>query len=504
MKQTTDIAGATEVVPIQLLPIEAIVPDPNNRKDHNEAALAELASSIAADGLLQPIVVRPIAADQFQIVAGERRWLAFQSLGRSEIPARVMGELAADDAQLAATRRRLAENFHRVDLSPIEKARDLEQLFKDGMTNADVVEFVGAKDPSTISNMMRLLKLPKKVQDWLQAGSLTAAHGKALLRFENWPKLVEAIAERAIDQGASSKALEKGLPFVDDLVEDGHVFDFEWKVRNLNTLPAKWRLDPDFVEAENQYEERAVYCLDVKKGRLVCEEVEAAIAAEREKSSSSRKSGESVGLSATELAARKRKMEQNKAARAAITATSAAALARLKKGGTPTEIVHVVIEAALADFRHSKHLAEAAKLLDLKLPKERAKGGAWRDLSMSDGIRIAALAVMIRERDDALRFAGDVPQSITLVAGGVVKSAPIAPPAAAVKLPAKVKAAPAAVKRPAKKRAKRAVITDATRAQVKRAVESGRTGSEIAKQLGISLPSVQNIKKALGLVRRAK
>ncbi|MCM2304928.1 MAG: ParB/RepB/Spo0J family partition protein, partial [Elusimicrobia bacterium] len=476
--------------PITLLSVADIAPDPHNRKAHSAEALQLLADSIRADGLLQPIVVRkvPEAGEAlYQLVAGERRWLACQLLGWPEIPARVVD----DPAGATATRKRLAENFHREDLTPIEKARDLEQLFKDGLTQTEVAAFVGAKDQSTISNMMRLLKLPKKVQDWLQDGSLTAAHGKALLRWEGRQKLIEAIAERAIDQGASSKALETGLPFAEELEEDGIVFDFGYLCRGLACLPEKWRKDTDFTEIEDQWGGKSVACLDPNKGKLVAKELEAAAAARRtqERQGAGSSSGRSASLmTSAEIAERKRTIERNKAARAAIAATQAAAVGAVKDW---TELhdaepaMEVLVDAALEHFQNRNRLDAALKLLGLKTARTK--------LGVFDSVRATALAVALRRGEEAARFGGPVPEEAKTLAGGAVKGP--TPP----KPPAKAKDAPT---KPARK-TKRARITDDTRVQVKRLVEAGKTGAAIAKAVGISLPSVQHIKRQLGLVRRA-
>lgn len=428
--KTTENAGAT-FAQIELLNVSDIVPDPKNRKDHDKVEIATLGKSIERDGLLQPVVVRAIGPSQFQLIAGERRWLAHQAIGRKEIPARVVGKVGENG--VGSTRKRLAENFHRVDLSPIEKARDLEQLFKEGMTTAEVVDFVGAQDQSTVSNMMRLLKLPKKVHDWLQDGSLNAAHGKALLRFESRPKLVEAIAERAIDEGASSKALEKGLPFAAKLAEDGFVHDFEYHARTVKDLPKQYHADPDFIEAEGEYGDRCVFCLDPKKGQDAQKVLDQEREQRRAQQASSSGSGRSASvMSPAELAERKKQMEKNKAARAAIDATFAKAWSRLKAwcGGAVSaevhdipEIVRVVVAAALDSHQHSRRIKEAAAALDLKASSDKD----FAALAPDDALRVAAMAVLMRQCDDAKRFPGAVPEAAKVLAGGEVKAAVVPP-----------------------------------------------------------------------------
>lgn len=521
MKQTSDAAGAAATsAPIQSIRVTDIVPDPANRKDHDPAKLQLLADEIKVDGLLQPVVVRPVYVDgkplpegKYQLIAGERRWRAVQLLGWTEIDARV--RLTVDEK--SATRMRLAENFHREDLTPIEKARDLEQLFTDGATQAEVAAFVGAKDQSTISNMMRLLKLPKLVQDWLQDGTLNAAQGKALLRFEGRNKLVEKIATLAIKAGTSSKQLEKGLPFKDELVRAGLVTDLGWRCRVLNELPAQWRLDGDFIEGENEWQEVTVCCLDPNKGKLVAKQIEDAAKA-KEAADAKRRQGKTGaagggGLSAAELAERKRTIEANKAKRAAIEATYEVALAHVKGCLGDSEhvyvhdlerVVRVVVDATLEDYRHGKRMAEAAKALGLKATSEKD----FAKLRPEDQLCVAATAVLLRHCEDAKRNAWGVPDEAVTLAGREVKppAAPKKPAAKKVdpKLEKTVMAAVAKVQGKPAKKSKRAVINDEVRSEVRRLVESGRTGAEIVKAIGISLPSVQNIKKALGLVAHRK
>lgn len=520
MKQTSDAAGAAATsAPIQSIRVTDIVPDPANRKDHDPAKLQLLADEIKVDGLLQPVVVRPVYVDgkplpegKYQLIAGERRWRAVQLLGWKEIEARVL--LTEDEK--SATRMRLAENFHREDLTPIDKARDLEQLFKDGATQAEVAAFVGAKDQSTISNMTRLLKLPKLVQDWLQDGTLNAAQGKALLRFEGRNKLVEEIATLAIEHGTSSKQLEKGLPFADELIRAGLVSDLGWRCQDLKELPEQWRKDSDFIEAENRYQELFVCCLDPNKGKLVAKQIEdeanarAAAAARKIKGKTVADGGS--GLTAAQLAERKRTIEANKAKRAAIEATFNAAAEYLQNHPgflAPTvdglsRAIRVVVDAALEDFRNGRRRAEAVKALDLKATSEKD----FAKLRAQDALRVAAMAVLMRQCDEAKRFASGVPDAAIELAGKEVKpaAAPKKPAAKKVdpKLEKKVMAAVAKVQGKQAKKSKRAVINAEVRAEVKKLVESGRTGAEIAKAVGISLPSVQNIKKALGLVRYPK
>jgi ParB/RepB/Spo0J family partition protein len=499
MKQPSETAGATDIAQIQLLRVADILPDPNNRKGHDPAELQLLAESIERDGLLQPIVVRdrePNALTAYMIVAGERRWEAHRLLGREMIEARVVTPRDVTES----IRKRAAENFHRVDLSPIEKAKQLVELFDSGMDQQAIAEFIGAKDQSTVSNFTRLLKLPADVQELVHKGQLTNSHAKALLRFEKWPAVLGFIAQKAAKEGASSKALEKGLPFAEDLENKELVFGMGWLCAHLNNLPAQYRMDPDFVEGFSEWEDSSVYCLDLEKGKAAAELISATAAARSvrsrgDSSAGGSEAGEKPGMTAAEIAARKELIAKNKAARAEITDTFERARIMVgcaTIGSIGEHLERFLTRVAIADGRHSSRLKEAAGLIEIKWPR-----GGLAEVPVGDAMRVAALAVMLRERDDALRFVGDVPDSLQTFAQGVEIKAP----AAAVS----AKAVKTQVERElAAGRKKRTTITDDTRSEVRRLYEAGRTGAEIAAAVGISLPSVQNIKKALGFVKGSK
>jgi ParB family chromosome partitioning protein len=207
-----------EAPDVRMIPIEDIAPHPlNPRKRFDEESLAELAASIREEGLLQPITVRsagdvPPSVPRWWIVAGERRWRACQMAGLAHIAAIVR---EVDDA--AHLRLALLENLARKDLDPIEEARGYRQLVDVvGMKQAQIADAVG-RAPSSVANALRLLDLPADVLDLIQAGKLSQSHGKALLRFKPWPKLMSKIAELAAAQGTASRLLEAGLPFAKEL-----------------------------------------------------------------------------------------------------------------------------------------------------------------------------------------------------------------------------------------------------------------------------------------------
>jgi ParB family chromosome partitioning protein len=166
-----------ETEQLREIDIDRILPNSHQpRKSFDETALDELAGSIREHGVVQPIVVRSLDDGFFQLIAGERRWRAAQRAGLGRVPAviREAGEHAA--LELA-----LIENLQREDLNPIEEAQAYERLIVDfGMTQEEVARRVG-KNRATVANMLRLLRLPIEVQQWLRENQLTTGHAKALL-----------------------------------------------------------------------------------------------------------------------------------------------------------------------------------------------------------------------------------------------------------------------------------------------------------------------------------
>jgi ParB family transcriptional regulator, chromosome partitioning protein len=184
------------------LPVGAIRPgkyQPRTRMD--ETALAELAASIRAQGLMQPLLVRPVGRDQYELIAGERRWRAAQIAGLAEVPALVRE--VADSAALAMA---LVENIQREDLNPIEEAAGLQRLVEEfRMTHEQAADAVG-RSRSATTNLLRLLKLAKPVQAMLMEGTLEMGHARALLALDG-ARQIEA-AKRIVARGLSVRESE--------------------------------------------------------------------------------------------------------------------------------------------------------------------------------------------------------------------------------------------------------------------------------------------------------
>ncbi len=172
------------------------------RRDFNEQALSELADSISQHGILQPLLVRPIPGGGYQIVAGERRWRAARMAGLSEVPA-VVRELTDEQVTELA----LIENLQREDLNPLEEARGYQSLMNSySMTQDDVAKTVGKSRPA-VTNALRLLSLPKDLQELVSEGKISAGHARALLGFPDENSMREAA--KAAENGASVRETEK-------------------------------------------------------------------------------------------------------------------------------------------------------------------------------------------------------------------------------------------------------------------------------------------------------
>ena len=181
------------------------------RKAFEPNALAELADSIREHGILQPVVVRALPGGVYQIIAGERRWRASRMAGLSEIPAIV---IEADDAKVRELA--LIENLQRRDLNFFEEALAIESLGeKFGLDRAQISEKLG-KAPSTVSNKLRLLRLPEEVREKIIAAELTERHARALLRIENEDKL-HAAADTVIKRSLNVAQTER---LVNAILED--------------------------------------------------------------------------------------------------------------------------------------------------------------------------------------------------------------------------------------------------------------------------------------------
>lgn len=173
------------------------------RKTFDEKALNELASSIQRNGVLQPLLVRPMADGSYQLVAGERRWRASRMAGLTEVPV-VIKEMSDEQAMEIA----LIENLQREDLNPIEEAEGLQLLIdRYSLTQEEAAARIGRSRPA-IANALRLLNLPEEVRTLARDGKISAGHARALLAFEKQSDIIR-IADDIIEKNLSVRDIEK-------------------------------------------------------------------------------------------------------------------------------------------------------------------------------------------------------------------------------------------------------------------------------------------------------
>lgn len=227
---------------VQDLPLDMVRPGAfQPRQNMDEAALHELAESIRTQGIVQPVVVRATEeGGDYELIAGERRWRAAQLAGLETIPAMVR-DLSDDQALEVA----LIENIQREELTPVEEARAFERLTREfGLTHDALAEAVGRKR-ATISNTLRLLRLPKEVRKALDQGELRMGHARALLALEGDDRLGE-VAHEVINKGLSVRATEDR---VRKAAQEAQPTESPGK-------PAANRKDPDVERLEQELGER--------------------------------------------------------------------------------------------------------------------------------------------------------------------------------------------------------------------------------------------------------
>ena len=172
VKETTQDKVSRETLPLEKLQPGKYQP----RSQMDDQLISELAESIKAQGLIQPIIARPVANDRYEIIAGERRWRAAQMAGLTEVPVRIRD--VDDNSALAMA---LIENIQREDLNPLEEARGIKRLVDEfSMTHEQVAKVLG-KSRSAVSNLQRLLGLSPLVQEMLSNGQLDMGHARALI-----------------------------------------------------------------------------------------------------------------------------------------------------------------------------------------------------------------------------------------------------------------------------------------------------------------------------------
>jgi len=217
------------------IPVDQIERNPfQTRGSIDENALKELSASIAATGVVQPVLVRPLADNRFQLIAGERRWLASKMAGKTTVPAILRH--VSDEQAMEMT---IVENLQRADLNPMEQARAYDRLgqqFK--MTQEQMAQRTG-KDRASVANFLRLLRLPLEVQHKVESGSLSFGHARTLLSLES----PEAILKAAQKVSALSMSVRQTESYVQGLLNP------EKKPRGEEKEKAP--LDPNVREARD-------------------------------------------------------------------------------------------------------------------------------------------------------------------------------------------------------------------------------------------------------------
>ncbi len=223
----------------QEIAVELIDPNPyQTRRRINEDSLNELAESIRTSGVVQPVVVRPGPNGRFQLVAGERRWLASKQAGKTTIPA-VVRQISNEQAMEIT----IIENLQREDLNPMEQERAFERLSREfAMTQEQIAARTG-KDRTSIANFIRLLKLPSTIQDALEEGVLSFGHGKVLMGLVGFPQHLERAALEVIEKQLSVRQTEELA---------GKILNPE--AANQKPQPPAKALDPNVREAQRALE----------------------------------------------------------------------------------------------------------------------------------------------------------------------------------------------------------------------------------------------------------
>lgn len=192
------------------IPLEAIDRNPfQTRTRFDEGQLEELAASVAATGVVQPIVVRRLEGERFQLITGERRLMASKKAGRATIPAIVRE--ASDEQAMEMT---IVENLQRADLNPMEQARAYQRLSRDFKMTQEQMAVRTGKERASVANFLRLLRLPEEVQASVEAGELSFGHARSLLALET-PERIKAAAQKVSSLSLSVRQTET---YVDGLL----------------------------------------------------------------------------------------------------------------------------------------------------------------------------------------------------------------------------------------------------------------------------------------------
>ena len=244
---------------IQQLSVELIDRNPYQTRSHvDEAALQELTDSIKATGVLQPITVRAVPGGRYQLIAGERRWLASQQAGKSTVPA-IVRQVSNEQAMEMT----IIENLQREDLNPIEQARAFDRLGREFGLTQEQISLRTGKERSSVANFLRLLRLPDQVQAYVAGGHLSFGHAKALLGLDSaeaMAKIGQSVVEKSLSVRQTEDAVANYLHPID-----------KKEVIEINKL----LVDPNVKEAQHQLERMLGVRVAIKdrngRGKIVLE-----------------------------------------------------------------------------------------------------------------------------------------------------------------------------------------------------------------------------------------
>jgi ParB family chromosome partitioning protein len=239
--------------------VDAVERNPyQTRTSFDQRLLAELAGSISASGVVQPILVRPLPGERYQLIAGERRWLASQIAKKETIPAIV--KQVSDEQAMEIT---IVENLQRADLNAMEQARAFERLSRDFKMTQEQIAMRTGKERATVANFLRLLRLPSPIQARVEAGELSFGHARALLALED----PEAILRAAQKVMALSMSVRQTETYVQGLLNP--------EQRSGAPEEKKETLDPNVREARDALQRALGLRVQIEdrhgKGRVIIE-----------------------------------------------------------------------------------------------------------------------------------------------------------------------------------------------------------------------------------------
>ncbi len=233
--------------------VERLEPNPfQPRGEFREDSLTELAESIRTQGIVQPLVVRPMG-ENYEIVVGERRWRAAQQLGLETVPC-VVQEISNQEALELA----LIENLQREDLTCIEAARAYEQLIEEfSLTQEELAERIGKSRPA-VANTLRLLQLPEEIQLSIQKGEMSEGHGRALLSVGDDPGVLMGIWRRVVEEGLSVRETEALV---------GQTKEGAGRKRKRMGGEVEEKVDPHIIAAAERLQETLAARVSIRPGR---------------------------------------------------------------------------------------------------------------------------------------------------------------------------------------------------------------------------------------------